>query len=427
MLTEVSYPLDFHRNDAATLGLHLQKRHNVMIVGMKRVGISNFLKFFIYHKDIHKAYLNNQKNHLFIHVELIDLLEKEIQPFWILTFKRIVDKVLDSKINQKIKKEVERVFLDSIESKDLLITIDGIKKCLLKIVEAGFLPTIFFNRFDRIVSASNHDFFSNLEGLNDALDHKLSIVMTSYRSLDSLSPVAFIQPAFSIFCHTMYFKSANIKDVSYILNLYNKLYKLNLTTQIERELFKLTGGHRQYLQFALINLHDSRVKVKSPKELIELLINDERISLQSEELWESLTALEKEVLVKISQKLPLSSAELKSGKYLFLTGMVVNLTIFSKLLENYISQAVIKKIDIISGEFTKKENSLFDLLEKNLDQVVEREKIIETVWPETQDLGVSDWAIDRLVARVRNKLKTKDSPFEIQTIKTRGFKLVKAA
>jgi DNA-binding winged helix-turn-helix (wHTH) protein len=46
------------------------------------------------------------------------------------------------------------------------------------------------------------------------------------------------------------------------------------------------------------------------------------------------------------------------------------------------------------------------------------------VWPEVEELGVSDWAIDRLVARVRNKLKLQKSGFEIQTIKTRGYKLI---
>ncbi|MBI4079495.1 MAG: helix-turn-helix domain-containing protein, partial [Candidatus Levybacteria bacterium] len=75
-------------------------------------------------------------------------------------------------------------------------------------------------------------------------------------------------------------------------------------------------------------------------------------------------------------------------------------------------------------EFTKKEHLLFDFLHKHLNEIAEREDIIQAVWPEVTTLGVSDWAVDRLVARVRAKLKQKKSPFEIQTIKTRGYKLV---
>ena len=53
-----------------------------------------------------------------------------------------------------------------------------------------------------------------------------------------------------------------------------------------------------------------------------------------------------------------------------------------------------------------------------------QEQIIEAVWPETVSLGVTDWAIDRLVARVRAKLKDHDKNYEIVTVKTRGYKLV---
>jgi len=67
---------------------------------------------------------------------------------------------------------------------------------------------------------------------------------------------------------------------------------------------------------------------------------------------------------------------------------------------------------------------LFTFLKENKDKICEREEIIEVVWPEEEDLGVSDWAIDKLVARVRNKLKLQKNDFEIQTIKTRGYKLI---
>ena len=75
-------------------------------------------------------------------------------------------------------------------------------------------------------------------------------------------------------------------------------------------------------------------------------------------------------------------------------------------------------------EFTKKEFSLLRLLEKNKNQICEREQIVEEVWPEAAELGVSDWAIDRLVARLRSKLKNQNSEKEIVTVKTRGYKLI---
>ena len=44
---EASYPITFRQNEARVLGEHLKNRHSVVLIGMKRVGISNFLRFFL--------------------------------------------------------------------------------------------------------------------------------------------------------------------------------------------------------------------------------------------------------------------------------------------------------------------------------------------------------------------------------------------
>ena len=67
---------------------------------------------------------------------------------------------------------------------------------------------------------------------------------------------------------------------------------------------------------------------------------------------------------------------------------------------------------------------LFQLLLEKPNEITEREDIVEKVWPEYQEYGVSDWSIDRLVARLRNKLKQQKVGYEIQTIRTRGYKLL---
>ena len=41
-----------------------------------------------------------------------------------------------------------------------------------------------------------------------------------------------------------------------------------------------------------------------------------------------------------------------------------------------------------------------------------------------EELGISDWAIDKLAGRVRSKLKLQDNNYELQTVKTRGYKLI---
>ena len=422
MFIESSYPLGFRQDDAKNLGQYLKNRHSVMLIGMRRVGISNFLRFFLYHKGITKTYINDGKKHLFIPVDLNDLVERELFPFWILTLKRITDAVEKSDVDEKVKKQINLLFLDGMQSQDLFLTIDSVRRALMQLVERNILPTLFFLRFDRITDAATPAFFNNLEGLKDATHDKLMYVFTSLRDLHTLSPNAFTKTAMPILSHTIYVKPAERKDIETIFTSYNDRYNLKLTTKEKGSLYSIVDGYVQYLQLSLIALHEGKIATKN---MLKSLLADERISLQSEELWDSLTDYEQSVLLKIVQKAPLAPEEKEKADYLFDTGFVSeNMHIFSPLFAHYVTgrEKLIAKNHIV--EFTKKESSLFTFLKGNINEVCERESIIEAVWPEVEALGVSDWAIDRLVARVRSKLKAQKGNYEVQTVKTRGYKLV---
>lgn len=429
-IVEATFPLAFRTDEAGALGKHLKNRHSVVLIGMKRVGISNFLRFFLYHQGVVRKYISETEKHMFIPIDLIDLVEREAFPFWTLTLKRIVDTIEKSSLDQRTKKYVETLFLDSIQSKDLFLLIDSVSKSLTKIVENNIFPTLFFIRFDRVKDAVTSEFFDNLQGLKDATHEKLSYVFTSFRGLDALSPSVFTKYSLSMFAQNMYIKPARKEDTEVIFSAYKKRYNLVLADPLEKGLFDAVDGYIQHLQLALVLLREQEGVIKNKEELFERLGKDERITLQSEELWESLTVQEQIVLSKISIADTITDEERQRAKYLWDTGFVYETkegySIFSMLFQEYLKAKKEKtKTEGNSVEFSKKEHLLFTFLESHTDEVCEREKIIEAVWPEVEALGVSDWAIDRLVARVRNKLKVQNSPYEIQTIKTRGYKIVK--
>lgn len=426
-IIESTYPITFRKKDAVVLGQLLKDRNSVVLIGMKRVGINNFLRFFLYHKDVVRNYIADGNSHLFIKVDLNDLVEREVFPFWILTLKRISDAVEKSSLSKSIKKYIETLFLDCIQSKDTFLTIESIRKSLSKIVEQNILPTIFFIRFDRLKDIVTADLFGNLQGLKDATNNKLSYVFTSFRGLSDLAPSVFKKPSLSLFTKDLYIKPAEKTDANIIFKTYTDHYKLSISSSLEGWLFEIVDGYVQYLQLALIFLHENKKVIKSKDEIFNLLSGDERIGLQSEELWESLEDLEKTTLLKIIRKEPIGEKEKVKAKYLWDTGLInqegKSPRLFSPLLDYYVRQKDTSSQSSIA-DFTKKENLLFNFLKENLGQICEREKIIEAVWPEVEELGVSDWAIDRLVARVRNKLVLQKVGFEIQTIKTRGYKLI---
>jgi hypothetical protein len=171
-IIEAVYPISFREKDASKLGQHLKNRNSVVLIGMKRVGISNFLRFFLNHKEITKKYIADGNSHLFISVDLNDLVEREVFPFWILTLKRILDSVENSDLSKPTKKYVESLFLDSMQSKDTFLTIESVKKSLARITQEKTMPTIFFLRFDRLKEVVTTELFGNLQGLKDAANRK---------------------------------------------------------------------------------------------------------------------------------------------------------------------------------------------------------------------------------------------------------------
>lgn len=422
---EKSYPITFRKDDAEKLGLLLKNRRSVVLIGMKRVGISSFLRFFLSHEDITKTYIKDA-DHFFIPVDLNELVEREIFPFWILTFKRISDAVEKSDLNRKIKKQIEIYFLDSIQTQDHFLTFDYIKKSLNLLTESGLKTTIFFLRFDRLKDCATPELFDNLQGLLDASNRRLSYVFTSARPFDDLAPSIFKKHELSYFADNLYVKPTSRNDTKIILDANKKQRRIRVAKNIEDHLIELVDGYSQYLQFALISLHENEKRIRNNSELENLLLNDERILLQSEELWESLSDEEKNILFKIINKKKIGLQEKKDAAYLIKTGVFdEHSRIFSPLFEDFIkSKEVEKKREREFVELSKKEFLLLKFLEENLNEICEREQIIEAVWPEAETLGVSDWAIDRLVARLRGKLKAQNKKNEIVTIKTRGYKLI---
>ncbi len=432
-IAETNYPVKFRKEDSTKLGNFINSRRSVVLVGMKRIGIFHFLRFFLHNKKVIKTYVKD-RNHMFIPVDLNDMVEREIFPFWILTFKRIADEVEKSKISKKIKKQIANYFLDSIQTQDLFLTIEYIRKSLLFLTAAGINPTIFFLRFDRLRDSATADLFDNFQGLADATHRRLSYVFTSVRSFDTLFPRFFNKNTLSYFSNTIYVKPNNAADSKVVLENYLKQGYLSLSKSLEDELLRLVDGHSQYLHFALISLHEFKDSKKMTKnELWNFLTNDERISLQSEELWESLEKNEQDILLKVFKGKHLNAHEIKSASYLFNCGFLNEKTkkIFNPLFEYFIETKE-KERQAATSELSNKEFLLLNFLEKNENSVCEREQIVEAVWPEEKALGVSDWAIDRLVARLRVKLKNQNGSngknqtgYEIVTIKTRGYKLTK--
>ena len=428
---EEQYPLTFREEDTKMLSNALKNRNSVELIGMKRVGISNFLRYFIYRADVVPTFISNTDKHLFIPVDLNDLIEIDMLAFWSLTLKRIVDIINRNPDLEPFRDQVNETFVRSIQLRDLFYTVDAVRESLQLISSHTFYPTLFFIRFDRLLDAATPELLQNLKGIIDATGQKLAYVFTSHREVHDLKPSAFPKTGTAAFYQQMYLKPAKKEDIKIIFETYVKKYGLEVPEKVQEEILEASGGHVQYVQLALLILKEriekNHLTPDALEKFVSTIADEERMTLQSEELFAELSEDErKPVLEAVDQCFKYSDEVKNRLPYLWNTGYINHKDcVFSSFFHHYIRQKdqyTTKATE--NNTFTRKEQLLFEILEQNKGQICEREDIVSYVWPECNEIGVSDWAVDRLVARLRSKLKQQGSENKIKTVKTRGFMLV---
>ncbi len=422
---ESFYPSHFRDEDVSSLAGNIKLHQSVELIGMKRVGINNFLRYFLIKKSNHL-----DKKYLIIMVDLNNLFEREVFAFWRLTLKRIIDVVKNSSLPTVVKEKITHSFDVAIQTNDPLITFDEIREVISLIINNNLYPVFIFNRFDRLKNVVSIEFYDNLTALKDAGHNKLSFIFTSYREMEKLFPNVFFYTTSSGFAQIRYIKPVSLADGRIVTAQIEKQYDLNMNDGERTKLLVLTGGHIQYLRLSLLSLHEylKENNNKLSQKFFTQLETDERIMLQSEELWESLTPLEQEVMRKIVFRERLNHIDKGNISYLIETGFIHKdkrrWHLFSPLFFNYVVKRTKMKTMGNVSEFTKQEQKAYSYLMDNLNKICERDQIINTVWPESSEWGASDWSLDKLIARVRIKLRNQKSLFQIITIRTRGYKLI---
>jgi hypothetical protein len=223
---------------------------------------------------------------------------------------------------------------------------------------------------------------------------QLRMIFTSYRDLAELLDKQHFNA--HITTKKIYVPPMSESETDYL----NKLeFKLNASDFKKYRV--LSGGHGLLFRLLAIN---------SDQEAIEMLFA---------EIWDSLSPEEKKLLSQIALKGNFDQEH--DSSYLVETGILAGGQIFSGLFTEYVKKSKVQPGN--SMDLTKKEALLYDLLKTNSGHIISREDICKHVWSEVDAYGVSDWAIDKLMARLRSKLKAQKVNHRISTIRGRGFSL----
>lgn len=342
---------------------------NFVVVGLPAMGISIFLK-----------YLSCQPIAHFIHINTYEMDELTKDDFFRLIYRRLGGKkdlhsttdILEA-IRQKLKEEVQKF------GKTVLV----------------------FNRFDRLSEEFDDLLFANLRSLRDVDRDNIILVLSACKPLTQIAPEA-VAGNIKLYDNNLFLKPYSTSDLKKILLLKDPT-SFNLHKNMEKVL-KLCGGH-----YALLHVILRCERLENP-------LLDHFVKLQLKALYDFLDYKKRKTVEKIALDKEVNQVD----QYLLDVGMVVKrgekYELFTPLFSEYIrSHAQIK--------LPAKEKRLFQLLSKNLDQVISKELIYQAVWRD-EDEG-SEWALNALIYRLRKNPYFIAQGYIIENHKKEGYVMYK--
>ncbi len=338
------------------------------VVGMPTAGISFFLKF-LATRDFAK----------FIHIDINEL-----------------PSISKNELLKLILKELSGKTVVGDEP-DLM---EKIKIELSKLVSKHDRVVLVFNRFDRLQSLFDQNFFANLRTLWEVDKEKIVLVFTANKPLTQIAPEAVSGGNLNLCGKVLYLTPHSGADLIQLVKM--NAPNLLADQQRVRKALELGGGHYQ-LSLLLLKSDDL---LKNP-------IADPVIGFQLKELTDFLNKKQQNQLQQIILDKKLTAID----PFLVNVGFVKpnGSEVFSPLFKSYL----LTHLDL---KLPQKEQKLFKLLKSKNGKIVTKEEIFDQIWD--QDEEASDWALDSLIYRLR-KNPVFTTQYLLESHKKQGYSLIK--
>ncbi len=251
--------------------------------------------------------------------------------------------------------------------------------------------------------------------------------ITAFEITKKLSSYTSLFQNISIFSYFMQ------EDMEFFLKYIGKDFKIKIPREIERKILDRCGGAPWLIK--------ESIRYYSQTQDEKKIFNHDNMKLKLNIIYQELSEVEKIVVEKVTKNnYQFNSQEKATVNYLLHTKLLVkrgqeydiSIPIFKDIIIELINektqltlnskdQLIINNV-LIEGFFSRREKRIIKLFLKNKEKVLNREKIALTVWLNNKDNVYSDWALDQIIRRLRNKfVKLGLSHQLIKTIKNQGY------
>lgn len=222
------------------------------------------------------------------------------------------------------------------------------------------------------------------------------------------------------------------QDMDHFIGELGKFWDIVIPSGVRDHILDKVGCHTWLIKEAV------RIYLKE-NETPSTYVTYPGIRIRLETIWQQLTPTEQMVLLKVTaRESTFTSLEQNSVEHLRRVGLLLQentelkvvLPVFAEYLKSKQYSRTLSVTDkgslLVAGDnvshlFGINERKALGLLITHQGTVVERDTLAQTIWGDTKG-EYSDWALDRIMSRIRAKLrKLQIDPERIKTVKKVGF------
>jgi hypothetical protein len=206
---------------------------------------------------------------------------------------------------------------------------------------------------------------------------------------------------------------------AFITNLSNDL-NVTIDTKTAHQIYDYCGG--------MLWLVSACVRGIAQGKTLEQMLKNNEVTDKATMIWQALPELHQRVLAGFEAAPEITKELGKYGFYLDYRGTVPGFIKACVQIESrsgiHLSEKSIQFMGKdLSNHFTHSELRLLNFGHQHLGEVMPRDTWGEAYWQDSYDQNYSDWALDKVMSRMRTKLKTAKLPLNLVTKRGKGYVL----
>lgn len=434
------YPADSRSAEIEKVLSYIKAGQSCQVIGVPGVGRSNLLRLLSFNHNVRVKHLGeNQSNFHFLYLDFAEMKGKEINEVNKFIFLNLIRSFQERGFKEAYG-EAERLFREALSLADPLVIFQNLKKTADILTNQQNLTLVFlFDRFEEYLPEASPEFFANLRLLRNLSKYRFSAIFALTQPLEDILPVSTFKEFYEfIMGHTVFLPLLDQPGIDFRLKHLEEVSGKNLDKEVKKAVLSLTGGHGKLTRVCA----EAILEEGGNSNLEEFLLSQAKVRGACFEICLSFNPQEQGFLRKIAGGEQIEDTE--AEKLFINLGLVQkneSLTLTIPLLAKFLSthdvpeekiyyrqgsNEILKGNQVISDDLTPAEFRLLKFFLQNPGRVLERDEIINHVWPEAKSTaGVSDEAIDQVIHRLRRKIETDPSnPQHLQTLKGRGFRFI---